>query len=245
MLKELAEGVWYEATPVRILGTRLTSTMTVLRLSERELMVVSPIPLTKARQAALAALGEVTHLYAPNAFHHLWLADFCRAYPGARVHGPAELARKRPDLRIDRFHDQAPEPAFEGVIDEVPIQGFRLGETALVYRPGRTAVVADLVHNVGRPDGLWTRLYTRMMGFYGRVALSRALCWLGFSDRRAARFSVDALLALPFDRLVVGHGAPIESDAHEVLAEAMGWLPSRGRPALGEAKTTISTRPCG
>jgi hypothetical protein len=62
------------------------------------------------------------------------------------------------------------------------------------------------------------------MGFYDRVALSRVIRWTGFTDRRATRRSVDAVLALPFDRLVVGHGAPLESGGKEALAAAYAWL---------------------
>ena len=62
-------------------------------------------------------------------------------------------------------------------------------------------------------------------GFFDRIALSRMLRWIGFSDRSAARRSIDRLLALPFDRIVLGHGAPIESGAREALAAAYEWLP--------------------
>ena len=93
-----------------------------------------------------------------------------------------------------------------------------------MYAPARALVVADLVHNVGRPEGAWTRFYTRTMGFYDRVALSRVIRWVGFSDRAAARASVDAVLARDFDRLVVGHGAPLAAGAKEALAAAYAWL---------------------
>jgi hypothetical protein len=66
------------------------------------------------------------------------------------------------------------------------------------------------------------------MGFYDRVALSRMLRWTAFSDRRAARTAVDTLLALPIERIVVGHGAPIGDEATEALAGAFRWLPAKG-----------------
>jgi hypothetical protein len=62
------------------------------------------------------------------------------------------------------------------------------------------------------------------MGFYDRVALSRVIRWTGFHDRRAARRAVDRLLALDFDRLVVGHGAPLTSGGRQALGAAYAWL---------------------
>jgi hypothetical protein len=228
-LLPFAEGVWVDSEPVRNfgnIGLRLNATMTVLRLSDESLLLYSPVAMTPRRRAAVEALGPVAHLYAPNLYHHLWIGEWATAFPSARVHAPARLAKKRRDLRIDRVHGSASEPAFAGVIDELRIEGFRLEESVLVYRPSRTLVVADLVHNVGRPQHGWTKFYVRTMGFYDRVALSRMLRWAAFSDRVAARRSLDQLLALAFDRLVVGHGEPLTTGAREALVAAYTWLPT-------------------
>jgi hypothetical protein len=90
-------------------------------------------------------------------------------------------------------------------------------------------VVADLVHNIGRPQHRWTEIYTRTMGFYDRVALSRMIRWAAFTDRVAARRSLEELLAYPFDRLVVGHGTPLAAGGREALAAAYTWLLSTSR----------------
>lgn len=228
-LTEFVEGVWTDAAPVHFLGMQLTSTMSVLRLGDGSLLIHSPVALTRERRTAVAALGTVAHLYAPNLFHHRWIGEWAVAYPAARVHAPAGLSSKRRDLRIDRVHGTAPEPAFAGVIDEVRIDGFRLEESVLVSRPARTLVVADLLHNVGRPQHRWTQLYTRAMGFYDRVALSRMIRWTAFTDRAATRRSLDKVLGLPFERLIVGHGAPLATDGREALTAAYAWLPSSSR----------------
>lgn len=246
MLERFADGVWVDAGPVSFLGLRLTASMTVVAVPDG-LLVIAPLPLTPERRAAVTALGAVAHLYAPNTFHHLWLGDWIREFPRAQVHAPAALAAKRHDLRIDRAHDEAPSP-FGDVLEEVPIRGFRLVETALVHRPTGTAILTDLVHNVGRPEHTWTKIYTKLMGFYDRVALSRVLRWTAFDDRAAARESVDRLLALPFEHLIVGHGAPLAAHGHELLASATRFLPTAARAKLpGSARKPrlLSAKPCG
>jgi hypothetical protein len=62
------------------------------------------------------------------------------------------------------------------------------------------------------------------MGFYDRVALSSVIRLTAFPDHTAARRSLDAVLALPFDRIVVGHGDPITTNAHDALAGVYAWL---------------------
>jgi hypothetical protein len=194
-LTPFADGVWVDTEPVRFLGLRLTATMAVLRLGNESLLLYSQVAMTPERRAAVEALGPVAHLYAPNLFHHFWIGEWAAACPSARVHAPGDLAKKCPDLRVDRVQGVVPEPAFAGVVDEVRIEGFRLHESVLVFRPSQTLVVADLVHNIGRPPHRWTMFYARAMGFYDRVAVSRMIRWTAFSNRTVSRRSIDDLLA--------------------------------------------------
>jgi len=226
-MKLFAEGIWIDIGPARILGMRLTTNMTVLRLRDGTLLVHSPLALTAERRAAVEALGPVTHLYAPSCYHEARIGEWAAAFPSARLHAPSGLVKERTDLRIDRVIGVAPEPAFAGTVEELPIEGFRLEETVLIHLPTRTLIVADLVHNVGRPHDWWTKLYTKVMGFYDKVALSRMIRWTAFSDRAAARRSIDELLTRPFDRIIVGHGAPLTSGGREAIAKAFAWLQHR------------------
>ena len=224
VFSEVVEGVYVSTDPVRILGTQLSATMTALRLASGKLLLHSPVSLTAARQSAALRLGEIAHIYSPNLFHHLWAADWVVAFPEARLHAPHGLRKKRPDLHIHRDHGSDAESDWSGSVEEVPIEGFRLRESALFHHATGTLVVADLVHNVGRPSGAWTKTYTTLMGFYDTVALSRMLRWTAFSDRTAARRSIDHLLELPIKRIIVGHGTPVTTAAREQLSEAFRWL---------------------
>jgi hypothetical protein len=228
-LVALCDGIWLLRGPLRMLGLNLGSTMAVLRLPDGGLLLWSPRPCTPALRAAVDALGPVAHLVAPNLMHHLSVGDWAAAYPDAKVHAAAGLARKRPDLRVDRTLGVGAAGGLGDALIERPIDGFRLQETALFHVPSGTLLLTDLVHNVGRPTERWTALYARAMDFYDKVALSRMLRWTAFSDRRAARRSVDGLLALPLQRAVLGHGAPLEVEVAPSLAAAWQFLPSVGR----------------
>ncbi|MCB9760138.1 MAG: hypothetical protein H6739_09920 [Alphaproteobacteria bacterium] len=221
-LTPLADGLWLATEPVRHLGLHLTATMALMRLGDGTLLAYSPVALTPARREAVAALGDVAHVYAPNLFHHTWAGGWAEAFPDARLHAPAGLSAKRPDLRIDRTFDT--DFPIQDTVEELPIDGFRLEERALLHRPSGTLVIADLVHNIGTPDHGWTAAYARAMGFYDRVALSRMIRWTAFSDKAAARRSLDTLLARPFERLVVGHGAPLTEGARAAVEAAYAWL---------------------
>src|SRR5436309_6384211 len=112
-----AEGIWVDIGPARILGTRLTTTMTVLRLGDGSLLLHSPLAFTAERRAAVEALGPVAHLYAPSRYHDARIGEWQTAYPSAKLHAPGGLVKERPDLRVDCIIGVVPEPAFAGVLD--------------------------------------------------------------------------------------------------------------------------------
>jgi hypothetical protein len=223
-LTRFVDGVWLASEPVSIVGMKLTSTMAAVELPGSRVLLYSPVPMTKERRAAVEALGTVTHVYAPNTFHHMWAGEWANAFPGACVHGPTALRRKRRDLRIDRAHDHDPIGELGATFDEVHIDGFRLEESVLVHRPSQTLLVADLVHNVGRPDHFWAETYSKVMGFYDRVGISRMLRWAAFNDRAAAKQSLERIVGCSFERLVVGHGTPLDVSAREAVRGAYAWL---------------------
>ena len=222
-LEPVTIGVWTSTTEVRLLKVmRIPAAMTVLRLRDDELLLHSPVPLTPERRAEVDALGRVTHLYAPNAFHHLSLGFWADAYPQAKVHAPKALAKKRPDLRIDRFHG-TPEPAFDGLLDEVHVDAFRLSETVVFHRASKTLVVADLLQNMV-PTHTLTRWYATLAGFNGVVGVSGVIRKTAFPDHAATRKSLEQILSLHFERIVVGHGNVITHDPKTQLARAYDWL---------------------
>lgn len=227
ILRSVVPDVFVTSEPVSIVGMPLSSNMTVVRFAAGQLLLHSPVPCSEALRGEVEALGEVRHLYAPNTFHHLWLGEWSEAYPSAKVHAPAALTAKRTELRVDRFHDEGPDAAFADVFDEVHVAGFRLEETLLFHRSSGCLLVADLVHNIGRPPHWWTRIYATLMGFYGRVGLSFAIRSTAFSDLRAARESVTRALELPIEHLLVGHGEPILHDGRAALSTGSSWLLER------------------
>jgi hypothetical protein len=45
-----------------------------------------------------------------------------------------------------------------------------------------------------------------------------------FTNRRAARHSLERILAWPAEKVLMAHGTPVEKDARAYLRRAFGWL---------------------
>jgi hypothetical protein len=210
------------------LGFRFPTRMSVLPLGAGKLALVSPVPIDDARAAAIAELGSVAFLIAPNLLHHLYLEAAATRYPDARVLAPSGLRAKRPGLPSYSALDHVVPPELAAAVEVVPVEGAPgLDEFGFFHRATRTLVLTDLVFNIRRPQGLLAHLLLALGGAHGRLASSRALRVL-VKDRAAARASVERLLALPFETLVLAHGDIVEHDARSQLEQALAWLlPSR------------------
>jgi hypothetical protein len=223
-LRELAPDVWIAEQPLRFFGLEIGARTTVVRLSGERLFVHSPIERTADLAAEVERLGAPAWLVAPNRFHHLYVSAWRDACPGAEVHLAPGVAEKRPDLAGSHVLGDAAPAAWAEAIDQVFVAGFPLAnEVVFFHRASRTLISSDLVFHVGANDAPGTRLAFRLMGAYGRVAVT-ALERLGIRDRAAARSALERILAWPIERIVLAHGAVVLQDGRAALAHAYAWL---------------------
>jgi len=217
-----APDLWSIPSPQTFLGWQLRTRATIVRLQAGDLWVHSPVPLSDDLRAAVSELGEVRWIVAPTNFHHLYVAEWLAAWPGAALFGAPGLLRKRRDLTLAGVLDGSCPLPFADELDTVHHVAHNrvLGETTFVHRASRTAISTDLVENLDPPEDWWTKQYRWIAAVpWNVVTVSRPLklTWSG-------RSSIDALLAKDFDRLVLAHGNVIETGGAEALEGAFAWL---------------------
>lgn len=230
MLEAFGPDLWLADGPtVRFLGLFPYPTrMAIARLAGGGLWVWSPIALVPALAAEVDALGAVRHLVAPNALHHLSLAEWVRRYPDARLYAPPGLARKRRDLRFDAELGDVADPAWGDEIDQVVFRGtFAWKEVVFFHRASRTALVADLIQRF-EPERLHgaTGLLMRLWGLVGEGGSTPREWRATFWNRRIARAALARALAWDPERLVVAHGSCAPTGGRDALARGLRWLRS-------------------
>jgi hypothetical protein len=198
--------------------------MTVVRLAGERLLLHSPVALDPDLRAQLDALGQVRFAVAPNRVHHLHAGDVARAYPGARLWIGPGLERKRPDLVHEAvLTDDAPEE-WRDEVGQVFFRGRPYEyEVTFFHRASRTLILCDLAFNFGPRAATSTRLLMKLIRSYGHLGPSKLDPFL-IRDRRAARESLERILAWDFDRIIVSHGEVLESGGHEILRRGYSWL---------------------
>lgn len=223
-LRQLAENLWVVERPQSFYGLPVGTRMTVIRLAEDRLLLHSPVALDAQLRAELDSIGRVCFAVAPNRVHHLYAGEVVRSYPESRLWVAPGLDRKRPDLVFEAVLDDEAPAEWRGVVDQTFFRGRPYeNEVAFFHRQSRTLILCDLAFNFGPRAAAPTRLLMKLLRSYGHLGPSK-LDPLLIRDRRAARQSLDRILAWDFDRIIVAHGDVLESGGNEVLRQGYSWL---------------------
>lgn len=228
MLHCLADDLWVAEQPQTYFGLSIGTRMTIIRQrSTNKLVVVSPIRPTAELEQGLAELGVVGDIVAPNAFHHLYLQAFQERFPLATTWGPPALRQKCPHLELDRLlNADAPSPwpemlqcSLTGLHTLGPTGPSPLHEVAFCHRPSKTLVLTDSAFNFDASAAWLTRLITRFGGGFDRLEPT-ILERLATSERASLHRAMQLVMQWDFDRVIVAHGAIVETGGKQALARA-------------------------
>jgi hypothetical protein len=232
LLLAFGPGIWVGEGPVvPFLSFPYPTRMAVIRLSDGDLFVWSPVALSPALRREVDALGPVRFLVSPNLFHHLFLGEWKAAYPEARLYASPGLRRRRKDLAFDADLGDGPDPMWAADIDQVLVRGsFAMTEAVFFHRASRTAIFADLIENLPRDwfKG-WRGLLARLDGIVAPHPGAPREWRASFINRRAARRALECILAWPIERALIAHGEPASADGAAFVRSAFAWLVGRRR----------------
>lgn len=220
LVEEVPGHIWVQQRSLWFGGVRLRSRTTIVRLGDGKLWVHSPAPPTPEVCGELDRLGEVAWIVVPNRFHHLNAAPMKVRYPGAKVVAPLS-ARARNDALVVE-HDIA-SPTLGALFPELrstQLTGVPfLEETTFFHEPTRTLIGADLMMTGCAKDHWSWRWVARLFGQYGNF---KAPPDVRMHTKAAAplRESLQSLLSLPMERILVAHSDAIQERPAEQLAAA-------------------------
>jgi hypothetical protein len=220
----IAGRIWLCRYPVTYMGMKLYARMTIVRLDDGRLMLHSPCEIDDSLRHALAERGEVAYIVAPGTFHYLYVASAQAAYPKAETFICPGIERKRPDMHFDWLLGDIAPQAWAGQLDQVLVRGSRwIWEVAFFHRRSRTLILVDLIETFtdATPEVDWKlKLWWKIVFRMWNTARPAPEYQLGWSDRKAARTSLQRILRWDFERVIVAHGDLIEADGRRVVEEA-------------------------
>ncbi len=221
-LQPLDTGLWHAESVLPSFGVRFPLRMTVME-TDHGLTLWSPIAIDDALAAAIDALGTVRTIVAPNRFHHLFARAAADRWPEATLLAADGVAKKNKSLAGATPLDGASLPG----LTLTKVHGApTMSEVVAFHQPSRSLITTDLLFHIHEAEGWMSRMVFKYVArTLGKAQQSRL--WKGWiDDQQAAQASLEALLALPFERLVMAHGELIHEGGPEALAKACIYLRS-------------------
>lgn len=212
-LETIAEGIWLQRHPQSLFGMEMGRNVTLLKLDGGKLILHSTAPFSEEDRREISALGEPGWLLDATNFHDTFTEVGRAAFPDLPYLAPEGFPAKG---EFRSLGDPPVEWADE--IDVIRIDGMpKINEYAIFHRASGSLIVADLLFNQPLEATGWTRIGLRLIsGIREHPGCSRMFRFM-IRDRGAFEASLHRILELPFRRIIVGHGNPIEKDARTRL----------------------------
>jgi hypothetical protein len=224
-LRKLADGIWVlDGDPISFLTFPYEIRSTVIDVGGGDLLVHSPVQLSAA--SPLTALpGRVKYVVSPNKLHSLFLGDWQKAFPEARLYAPPGLRARLPGISFYKELGDRPEPEWQEVLRQKVVRGsWFMSEVAFFHESSDSLILGDLIENHNPQK--FGRLHRAIGSAVGMLAPNgttpRNYRWT-FFGREAVRRDLQEILNWNAKRVVVNHGPIVENGAQEFLRNAFQW----------------------
>lgn len=214
-MRSIGEGIWIVEREFRMFGAEFGNRMTIIRLSNQEFLVHSPIALDSTVKRLVEKLGRIAYIVTPNAFHGLFVDEWMAAFPEAR-HITAK-GEKRGHAYSSEILSCSVLKEWLPVLEVVHVDGLpKVNEFAFFHKVSRTLILTDLAFNISKNAPLWTRVFFSLNDAYGKFGPSRLMRSM-VEDQAALKSSLLKILEWDFEQIVVSHGDVVMSDGKEIM----------------------------
>ncbi|KAF4589602.1 nuclear protein Qri2/Nse4 [Ophiocordyceps camponoti-floridani] len=226
---------------------------TLVRLSSGALAVFSPIALTEDTKAKVSDLGgQVGYIVALDFEHHIFVSEWAKQYPAAKIIGPEGLEDKRrgqrddPKIGDEKFdilftkenkRELGISREFDADFDFEYVDGHANLELVFFYKPDRVLIEADLMFNLPATEQyskaphedrklaeLADSLFQAVQSTEGDAKWMKRFNWyLASKDRDSLNKSIQLIDSWDFTTLIPCHGDVLEGNGKEVFRKVFKW----------------------
>ncbi|MGK7755568.1 MULTISPECIES: DUF4336 domain-containing protein [unclassified Roseovarius] len=232
VLKPVADRIWIiDGAPVTVMGFPFPTRATVIQLENDDLWVHSPTPVTDDLQEALAVLGPVRHLIAPNQFHFLHIPEWAEAYPDAAFWSAPGTHERAAKLGIclpkgQELMPRAAEAPWNGQIDQLLVRGSRTHKEMIFHhKASTTTILTDLIEAF-ETDKLPARCrpFVWLNGIDDSDGKTPPLIRWTFRDKEAFAEDIETIVGWGARRVIIAHGRWYERNGTAELERAFRKL---------------------
>ncbi|KAF7291856.1 hypothetical protein MIND_01210800 [Mycena indigotica] len=230
VLREITQSIWTFSRPFSRFGILpIGGRSTAIKLRNGGVWVLASTTLDADTKAKIDELGPVQYIVGADAVHHLFLGEFKRAYPSAKLIAPAAVLERTNDksLQFDGVWGRDPPETIYGFEDDIKacyFSGFKNKDVAFFHLASKTMIEADLLFNLP-----CTEQYSKtkssgslpLLGSFGPYSwLTQKFASAMGEDKAAMKRDVRTVAGWDFARIIPCHGDVIETGGKEAWLEA-------------------------
>jgi len=225
MIKSCGKNIWFVRAPLVLGGINLSSQMTLIKTSHKQIVLISPVKIDEALKLEIDTLGKVAWIIAPNNFHHLFLNSAKRAFPDAQVRCPEGLPKKIKNLPEHGILDVNETAVWGDDLEVLRIYNGGMSDEHVFYHgSSQTLVLTDLFMWFEQKRNLATRLFTALVGVNSNSPKMSRLMKFVYRDKAMLKESFKSILMWDFQRVHLAHSRNIDTDAKQHVQHAMAAI---------------------
>lgn len=222
-------NVWTISRPFTRLGIiHFGGRSTVIQLKDGGVWVLASTPLEQETKAVIDKLGPVKFIMGANAVHHLFLGQYKKAYPSAKLIAPADALPRLEDksLKFDGAWGRDSPDTTYGFEDEIKacyFSGYKNKDVAFFHLETMTLIQADLIFNLPCNEqyskakskkGLSFLMINPWSWLHSRSA------WSSGVDKVVMKRDIKTVASWDFKRIIPCHGDVIEGNGKDAWMNA-------------------------
>lgn len=221
MLQAYGNNIWACRTPLKVAGMDMSTQMSVVRLPDQQLILISPVEITDTLKQAINALGTVSTIISPNNFHHLFANKALQAFPDASYFCPPGLPPRIKTLPPAKILHEIDNSFWQGQLDSIAVSQSHLAdEVVFFHTESKTLIVTDLLQSMEGKLSLPASLFAFITGTRNKPSVSRLYRLLG-KDKDAMRLSFEKILEWDFNTVLMAHNSNQSENAYQKVKEAL------------------------
>ena len=219
-MKAINENIYVSDQDLTVLGIAMGARMTVIRLSNNNLIIHSPNKFSESLAAEVTELGECATIFSPNKMHNLYVEDWIRCFPKAKAFAPFSIADRNSYTFLEPSIITTIENQWQNELEIVYLDGMPALKEYVLYHPkSKTLIVTDCIFNLHNRPGITSNILLKLNGAHNRTGPSR-LFKAAIKDKELFAQSLQKILQWDFETIILSHGDIIEANGKNIFLKA-------------------------
>ncbi|KAG6840431.1 hypothetical protein C0991_006743 [Blastosporella zonata] len=202
---------------------------TAIKLKTGGVWVLASTPLEPETKAKIDEMGTVKYIVGADAVHYLYIGEFKKAYPEAKLIAPVEAIKNHPDksLVFDGAWGRDPPNTLYGFEDEIKacfFSGFKNKDVAFLHVDSKVLIEADLLFNLPANEQYSKSSTSASIPFISGLSptswLHPRFLWGLGTDKVAMKRDAKTVASWDFEKIIPCHGDVIETNGKQAWEAA-------------------------